>query len=98
MANNNTYIDSINKGIIPFEKEQLTTTQKLNEFIMISLRTAEGLDLSKITETESNELQAASRKYIENDLMKLENNFLRLTRGGKLLADGIAADLFFTDQ
>lgn len=98
VANNNTYIDSINKGIIPFEKEQLTTTQKLNELIMISLRTAEGLDLSKINKTESTKLQAASRKYIENDLMKLENNFLRLTRGGKPLADGIAADLFFTDQ
>ncbi len=98
VANNNTYIDSINKGIIPFEKEQLTKTQKLNELIMISLRTAEGLDLSKINKTESTKLQAASRKYIENDLMKLENNFLRLTRGGKPLADGIAADLFFTDQ
>ncbi|MGZ5218469.1 MAG: radical SAM family heme chaperone HemW [Chitinophagaceae bacterium] len=98
IANNTIYIDSINKGIIPFEKEHLTTTQKLNEFIMISLRTAEGLDLSKINETESNELLATSRKYIENGLMKLEESFLRLTREGKLLADGIAADLFFTDQ
>ncbi|MGZ8523199.1 MAG: radical SAM family heme chaperone HemW [Chitinophagaceae bacterium] len=98
IANNTIYIDSINKGIIPFEKEHLTNTQKLNEFIMISLRTAEGLDLSKINETESNELLATSRKYIENGLMKLEESFLRLTREGKLLADGIAADLFFTDQ
>ncbi|MGZ8539070.1 MAG: radical SAM family heme chaperone HemW [Chitinophagaceae bacterium] len=98
IANNTIYIDSINKGIIPFEKEHLTTTQKLNEFIMISLRTAEGLDLSKINETESNELLATSRKYIEKGLMKLEESFLRLTREGKLLADGIAADLFFTDQ
>lgn len=98
IANNNTYIDSINKGIIPFEKEELTATQKLNETIMISLRTVEGLDLSKVNEATSFELQAMSRKYIESGLVKLENNFLRLTREGKLLADGIAADLFFTDQ
>ena len=98
IANNNIYIDSINKGIIPFEKEELTATQKLNESIMISLRTAEGLDLSKMNETKSTELQTASKKYIENGLVKLENNFLRLTQEGKLLADGIAADLFFTDQ
>lgn len=97
IANNNIYINSINKGIIPFEKEELTTTQKLNESIMISLRTAEGLDLSKMNETKSTELQTASKKYIENGLVKLENNFLRLTQEGKLLADGIAADLFFTD-
>ena len=45
IANNNIYIDSINKGVIPFEKEELTSTQKLNEYIMISLRTAEGLNL-----------------------------------------------------
>ncbi|HKZ68227.1 MAG TPA: radical SAM family heme chaperone HemW, partial [Chitinophagaceae bacterium] len=98
IANNNIYIDSINKGIIPFEKEELTATQKLNESIMISLRTVEGLDLSKIDEVKSNELQTGSKKYIENGLMKLENNFLRLTTEGKLLADGIAANLFFTDQ
>ncbi len=98
IANNNTYIDSINKGIIPFEKEELTATQKLNETIMISLRTVEGLDLSKVSEATSLELQAMSRKYIESGLVKLENNFLRLTREGKLLADGIAAGLFFTNQ
>ena len=94
IANNNIYIDSINKGIIPFEKEELTTTQKLNEYIMISLRTAEGLNLSKIDKAAGLELRAASKKYIETGLIKMENNFLKLTNEGKLLADGIAADLF----
>src|SRR5205809_340569 len=46
ISNNNIYIDSISKGIIPFENEILTETQKLNEYIMTSLRTAEGLNLS----------------------------------------------------
>jgi oxygen-independent coproporphyrinogen III oxidase len=94
IANNNSYIDSINKGIIPFEKEELTTTQKLNEYIMISLRTAEGLNLSKIDKAASLELRAASKKYIETGLIKMEKDFLKLTNEGKLLADGIAADLF----
>ena len=95
IANNNKYIESINNGIPPFEKEQLTSVQKLNEYIMISLRTKEGLDLSKLSEAVSRDLQAASKKYIENELMRSESNFLRLTNKGKLLADGIAADLFF---
>ena len=96
VANNRNYIESINKGIVPFEKEVLTTTQKLNEYIMTSLRTMEGLDLSVLDETERQKLQTTSKKYIETGLIKTESTFLRLTNEGKLLADGIAADLFFT--
>jgi oxygen-independent coproporphyrinogen-3 oxidase len=96
IANNNSYIDSINKGIIPFEKEELTSTQKLNEYIMISLRTSEGLNLSRVDKAASLELRASSKRYIENGFMKMENDFLKLTNEGKLLADGIAANLFAT--
>jgi oxygen-independent coproporphyrinogen-3 oxidase len=56
----------------------------------------EGLDLSVMNEARGLELRAASKKYIETGLIKLEGNFAKLTNEGKLLADGIAADLFFT--
>ncbi len=91
IANNTIYIESINKNNIPLEKEVLTETQQLNEYIMTSLRTMEGTKLS-IT---GNSLLEKSGKYINSGLMKLENNSLILTKEGKLLADGIAADLFF---
>src|SRR6185503_4418719 len=45
ISNNNIYIESLSKKEIPFEKEILTDAQKLNEYIMTSLRTVEGLDL-----------------------------------------------------
>jgi oxygen-independent coproporphyrinogen III oxidase len=92
VANNKTYIDSIAKEIIPAEKEVLTATQKLNEYIMTSLRTVEGLDLSRVGNLE---LGVRSRKFIDSGKMVNENNFLKLTREGKLFADGIAAELFF---
>ena len=95
ISNNSVYIDSISRGIIPFEIEELTSTQKLNEYIMLSLRTMEGLDLQKLDKDAIGKLQAASKKYIDGSLMELENNRLKLTREGKFLADGIAADLFF---
>jgi len=98
IANNNTYIQSINNGRSAFEKEVLTPVQKLNEYIMTSLRTMEGLDLSVLNAASSLELRAASKKYIENGLIKMEDNFIKLTNEGKLLADGIAADLFFTQK
>jgi oxygen-independent coproporphyrinogen-3 oxidase len=94
ISNNQVYMESISNNKVPFEKEILTETQKLNEYIMTSLRTMEGLDLCKVSESASHELRAASRTYIERGLIKLERNSLILTQEGKLLADGIASDLF----
>jgi oxygen-independent coproporphyrinogen-3 oxidase len=94
IANNHTYIESVNKGIIPYEREILTPVQQLNEYIMISLRTMEGVDLSIAGKDANLELRARSKKYLDQGLLTLENDCLKLTREGKLLADGIAADLF----
>lgn len=91
VANNKTYIDSIVKEIIPAEKEVLTETQKRNEYIMTSLRTIEGLDLAKIKDPG---FRIKSEKFIDQVRMIEENGFLKLTREGKLFADGIAAELF----
>jgi putative oxygen-independent coproporphyrinogen III oxidase len=98
VSNNNTYIDSLKKEIIPHEKEILTTTQQLNEYIMTSLRTKEGLNLKKVDSSIDHNLRVAGRKFIDRGLMIEENDHLKLTREGKLLADGIAAELFFDER
>ena len=99
VANNSIYIQSLQKNIIPFEEEILTETQQLNEYIMTSLRTLEGLNLdfvsNKFGEETSSKLQAASHKYESTGKLKIENRKIILTKEGKLFADGIAADLFF---
>jgi oxygen-independent coproporphyrinogen-3 oxidase len=97
ISNNNIYTDSIEKGIIPYEKEILTPTQQLNEYIMTSLRTMEGLDLNQVKDVVGHELRTGSRKFIERGLIAEEKDHLKLTREGKLLADGIAAELFFEE-
>ena len=56
VSNNTSYIESISKGIIPFEKEILTPVQKMNEYIMTSLRTSEGLNLDKVDKVERDKL------------------------------------------
>ena len=94
ISNNNVYIESLSKNEIPFEKEQLTPSQQLNEYIMTSLRTMEGLDLEKIPEAMSYELKTTSKKFIESGKLISKENRLILTREGKLFADGIAAELF----
>ena len=100
ISNNNVYIESLSKNEIPFEKEILTESQKLNEYIMTSLRTIEGLDLGTVSSLQSavssHELLLKSQRFIEQGKMIEENNFLKLTREGKLFADGIAAELFIS--
>lgn len=97
IANNSLYIQSLQKDIIPVEKEALTTIQKVNEYIMTSLRTAEGISLQYLStrfnpSIASNILQAANA--YPPDKLIVQDEFLRLTREGKLFADGIAAGLF----
>ncbi len=99
IANNALYIQSLQKNIIPFEEEILTPTQQLNEYIMTSLRTMEGLDLKKIEndfgENFHSKLKDASIKWQNGNKLVSHNSNLILTTEGKLFADGIAADLFF---
>lgn len=102
ISNNNNYIRSIEEDVVPFEKEMLTPVQQLNEYIMTSLRTIEGLDLEKTEHFKLNEalsvrniLSYKSLKFIQRNLMVRENESLLLTNEGRLLADGIAAELFF---
>jgi len=99
IANNQAYIESINKEIIPAEKETLTDTQRLNEYIMTSLRTIEGLELKKVNSREAmvdnKDFENRYQAFITSGKMIKENGFLKLTPEGKLFADGIAAELFF---
>ncbi|MBX2924438.1 MAG: radical SAM family heme chaperone HemW [Chitinophagaceae bacterium] len=98
IANNALYIKSVNEGLVPAEKEILTATQQLNEYIMTSLRTMEGINISTIEkkygQIKSEQLLKTAGPFL-NDRIVIEDNHLKLTNQGKLFADGLAATLFF---
>lgn len=98
IANNALYIKSIQQGVIPFEIEVLTPEQQLNEYIMTSLRTTEGLSLSHIQQrwglAKAGQLQKEAAIFLQDGRMLLQDDHLILTGKGKLFADGIAAELF----
>ncbi|HRP55291.1 radical SAM family heme chaperone HemW [Agriterribacter sp.] len=98
IANNSLYIRSLLQNIIPSEKERLTTVQKLNEYIMTSLRTMEGIDLNHIQKQFGaafrERLLVAAKPYSDSEKLIIQNNCVKLTNAGKLFADGIAAGLF----
>lgn len=99
IANNALYIQSLKNNIIPFEEEQLTGVQQLNEYIMTSLRTMEGISLDvaaeKFGEENKNTLLLKSKKWLVDGKMIHQPPALVLSDEGRLFADGIAADLFF---
>ncbi len=98
VANNSLYLQSLATGIVPFEVEILSEEQRWNEFIMIRLRTIEGISLTEVKNNWSEQkytvLLTEAEKHIQRGYLTLENDVLKLTAEGKFLADGIAADLF----
>jgi oxygen-independent coproporphyrinogen III oxidase len=96
VANNALYIKSIGQDVVPFEVEVLTETQKLNEYIMTSLRTMEGLDVGHVRQAFGEKAATALRSK-KIDRTEWRNDRLVLTKEGKLYANGIAADLFFEE-
>jgi oxygen-independent coproporphyrinogen-3 oxidase len=102
IANNAKYIASVlGETTVPAEVEILTETNRLNEYIMTSLRTIWGLNLDKlntIAKGSAPELLKAACTYLEEGSILQSDNKLTLTSQGKLYADKIAAALFFDDH
>ena len=98
VANNSKYIQSLAKSEIPAEVEILTETNRLNEYIMTSLRTVWGLDLDQLEQIapgSSTALIKAAETAFERKWIAQSENIIVLTQKGKLYADSVATDLFF---
>lgn len=101
ISNNSLYIQSLEKKQIPQETEQLSVTDRYNEFVMTRLRTKFGVDLEEIEEKfgkkYADHFLKNAAKFLEDDLLKNENDTFHITQKGKFLSDGIAAGLFYID-
>ena len=98
VSNNQTYIRSLQENKIPFEEEVLNEAQQANEFIMTSLRKREGISLAEFEKRFGKNRLELLQKDLKTPLSEEniidDNGCIKLTRTGKLFADGIAADLF----
>lgn len=99
IANNTAYTKRIAAGESVRSSETLTREQRMNERIMIALRTIEGIDLidfeNQFGTSHTQQLIKQSAPYRLRGALLQEHNRLRLSDSGKFLADGIAAGLFF---
>jgi oxygen-independent coproporphyrinogen-3 oxidase len=85
-----------------YEKELLSGIQKYNEYVMVSLRTIWGCDLSKIRDIFGEEYAVLFEKqvaqYLNNRMVVEKRDIYSLTDEGKLFADRIASDLFMETE
>lgn len=93
VSNNALYIKQIQAGILPAETEILSETDHQNEYILTSLRTKWGCDMQVFADSPTH--QRTLESLVEQGFLTIENNFVYLTRAGKLLADAITEKLLF---
>jgi len=81
-----------------FESELLTAKDKWNELILVGLRTAEGVDLKRLSSIDEldNEFEHSLLKFERSGWITRDSSALKLTSEGKLRADYISSELFKT--
>ncbi|MES2560634.1 MAG: radical SAM family heme chaperone HemW [Bacteroidota bacterium] len=98
IANNAKYVKGIELGNPDLETEQLSVENRVNEYIMTSLRTIWGFDRNWFRQEfgtdMSQNIEAAFQEKITNGLVEASDSFYKLKRASRILADGIASDLF----
>ncbi len=101
VSNNTKYSKSIGAGILPSESEILSKENRYNEYIMTGLRTKWGVSLEKIEIDFGSDYLEYILKHAKNNIEKglliRENESLKISKAGKFLSDGIAADLFLVN-
>ena len=95
VANNAKYMS---EGLALTEKEELSTADQLNEYLMVRLRTKWGIDLKYVRES----FEKLGHPYPEKEFQfwvsqgfaRIENDSLILEGEGKLIADRLSSDIF----
>jgi oxygen-independent coproporphyrinogen-3 oxidase len=100
VSNVREYISQISNDEYFPEFEKLSIIDKINETIMLSLRTVKGLDLSKFRDNfgESRYKDILDKiKYINPKSYAMRDSYLQLTPTGMFISDKVIEILFFID-
>lgn len=85
-----TYAQHLAQGQLPIKEEELLdSTERHEESVMLGLRLRQGLELTRFTEAE----RAVIDKYVSLKLLHIYDGRVASTLQGRLLIDGIIADI-----
>ena len=101
LANNPQYVAAVlERGEVPVTIDTLTPTDRANEYLLTTLRTARGCDLTHLRTRHGLDLPGTRAAYLAeleaNGWATIQHEVLTLTDAGKLLADHITLELFQT--
>ena len=92
--NLDAYITAIEQGTPQFEAEHLSATDQYNEKIMLSLRTAQGLNLTTLTSQDRLFVLNSAQPFIGQGELVLNENYLCIPESGMFISDSIISSLF----
>ena len=93
ISNIHTYIESIEQGIVPCEREIIDADTRYNDLITTALRTREGIILSSLKEKYRHYLLDNAKSAIERGLLTIDDDRIHLTRQGLFVSDDVMSDL-----
>lgn len=88
------YFKAAESKLLEFEHEDLTELDRYNEMVMLGLRTAKGLKLSRLTHAQRSELLSASARFVETGRIVLSNGYMYIPQEYMFVSDGIISELF----
>jgi oxygen-independent coproporphyrinogen-3 oxidase len=101
VANNQLYLKAIQNNELPITSENLTESNKFNEYIMTSLRTIWGINLVLLEQNfgsnRKKTLLLEAENMVKDGKLILTENSLCITEKALFYADGIASNLFQLD-
>ena len=97
VADINAYIEAIERGELPCEKEYLDDDTHYNDRIATALRTCDGLDLTTLSEKHRSYCMKEAKQFVENGLLRIDNERIIITRKGLFVSDYIMSSLMFTE-
>lgn len=89
------YIEAIEKGNIPKTTELLDDDTRYDDLVTTTLRTREGIAIQRLKEPYKHHLLENARPYVEQELMAVVNDHLKLTRKGIFISDTIMSSLMY---
>lgn len=97
VASNKEYIQALEQNTNFFESEELTVNDRYNDYIMVSLRTSDGINLSVLEKEFGLEMVTFclqnTKSFLENKKAILENGKIRLTTAGVMISNLIILEL-----
>ena len=99
VASLDKYIQSIQQGKLDYEIEEQDIYTRYNDFVITTIRTHWGMSLSHLRSTYGENLYQyclrMAKPHLEQGVLEIKEDTLKLTKEGIFISDGIMSDLLF---